>query len=232
MSNSKQPIAFVGSYVPVLLDLLALLNQGLSLFGLHLSLHGPCCWWAGGPSQCSLVQPAAGWWWKTMKTHGKTAEDQEPPRTCPPVLKLHHFCLEPSTIHKVPQTWHVRSFSSPAAWLPVESRGHMGHGSPEPTVPPKKNRFLGRSCSFKLIKRWLRHQSRPMIYSFNPNHPPWSSNIKQVWAMMRWRKRKKKRRPMTARAFIVSGKWPTFKTTKQFTGNHGFYHQFFWGVPA
>ena len=205
MSNSKQPIAFFG-HVPVLLDLLALLNQGLSLFGLHLSLHGPGCWWAGGPCQCSLVQLQLLVGDEKHENRGKTAEDQEPPRTCPPVLKLHHFCLEPSTIHRAPQTWHVRSFSSPAAWLPVESRGHMGHGSPEPTVPPKRNRFLGRSCSFKLIKRWLRHRSRPMIYSFNPNHPPRSSNIKQFWAMMRWRKRKKKRRPMTARAFIVLGK--------------------------
>lgn len=78
-----------------------------------------------------------------------------------------------------PQTWHVRSFSSPAAcrW---------------------KELFFRRSCSFKLIKWWLRHRSRPMIYSFNPNHPPLSSNITQFWAMMRWRKRKKKRRPMTA----------------------------------
>lgn len=163
-------------------------------------------WWAGGPCQCSLVQLQLLVGDEKHENRGKTAEDQEPPRTCPPVLKLHHFCLEPSTIHRAPQTWHVRSFSSPAAWLPVESRGHMGHGSPEPTVPPKRNRFLGRSCSFKLIKRWLRHRSRPMIYSFNPNHPPRSSNIKQFWAMMRWRKRKKKRRPMTARAFIVLGK--------------------------
>ena len=208
MSNSKQPIAFFG-HVPVLLDLLALLNQGLSLFGLHLSLHGPGCWWAGGPCQCSLVQlqllvgdeKHEKPWEKLPKTKNlqepallcsncTTFAWNHPPSTGPPRLGMFVPFLRqlPGCRWKVGAIWAMEALNQLC-----RRRGTVSWDVPA-------------------LLSWSNGgwdtDPEPMIYSFNPNHPPRSSNIKQFWAMMRWRKRKKKRRPMTARAFIVLGKWP------------------------